>query len=82
MSALDPKVAKKPSGEIVMTWTPDPTCFGYRFYRDGVPVSKSTKAAQASTTFAAETDGLVHVYGIARATEGVPASDHAHGDTA
>lgn len=67
--SLDPQTSKLSDGKIKMTWTPDPSCFGYRFYRDGVPVSKGTKPEQRETTFARETDGKQHVYGIAKAVE-------------
>lgn len=61
---LNPKTAPLPSGKIEMTWTPDPTVFGYRFYRDGTPVSKGSNALQDKITFGAETDGKSHAYGI------------------
>jgi hypothetical protein len=69
MAPLNPQVKKLSGGKIEMTWTPDLSCFGYRFYRDGVAVAKGTKPEQAVTTFAAETDGQTHRYGIARALE-------------
>jgi hypothetical protein len=72
MAALNPKVSKKADGTILMNWNPDTSCFGYRFYRDGIAVSKSTKPTQATTTFKAETDGRQHSYGLARATEQTP----------
>ena len=69
MAALNPQARKLATGTIELTWTPDPTCFGYRFYRDRIPVAKSTRATQPRTTFAPETDGQPHTYSVARATE-------------
>jgi hypothetical protein len=67
--SLNPQARLRTSGLVELTWTPDLTCFGYRFYRDGIPVAKSTKPGQKMTTFAAETDGQSHFYGVARALE-------------
>ena len=53
-----------------MRWTPDPACFGYRFYINDHPVSKSTKPGQTTTTF--KTDGQPTAYGIAAAYEHAP----------
>jgi len=67
--SLNPQASKQTNGMIRLTWTPDLTVFGYRFYRDGVAVAKGTRPEQASTTFKAETDGKSHWYGIGRALE-------------
>jgi len=72
--SLNPQASKQTNGMIRLTWTPDLTVFGYRFYRDGVAVAKGTRPEQASTTFKAETDGKSHWYGIARALEQVSES--------
>jgi len=79
--SLNPQASKQTNGMIRLTWTPDLTVFGYRFYRDGVAVAKGTRPEQASTTFKAETDGKSHWYGVARAlaqvseSVGFPASE-------
>lgn len=69
--SLNPTARKLANGNIELSWTPDPSCFGYRFYRDNVAVAKSTRPTQYLTTFAAETDGKSHSYGIAKAVETV-----------
>lgn len=74
MASLSPQARKLPSGKIELSWTPDTTCFGYRFYRDGVAVSKSTNSSQGKTNFAEETDGKSHRYGVARALEQISES--------
>jgi hypothetical protein len=66
---MNPQAKKLPSGKVQLSWSPDASCFGYRFYRDGIPVSKGSNPSQASVTFAAETDGKPHSYGVARALE-------------
>lgn len=68
--ALNPKVTPNRDGSIHMTWTPDLSAFGYRFYRDAVKVSKSSDPSQQSTNFAKETDGKKHSYGISAARDG------------
>jgi hypothetical protein len=64
---LNPEITPAGPGKVRMTWTPDPACFGYRFYVNDHPVSKSTKPSQTTTTFAH--DGQPTAYGIAAAHE-------------
>lgn len=58
---LNPKVTDQ-GAKVKMTWTPDLTCQGYRFYVDGVAVSRTFKPEAAQTTFEKK-DGT-HSYGI------------------
>jgi len=67
MTELNPKITPAGAGKVKMTWTPDPSVFGYRFYVNDHPVSKSVKPGQASTTFA--WDGQPTAFGIAAAYE-------------
>lgn len=67
MTDLNPKITPAGPGKVRMTWTPDPEAFGYRFYVNDHPVSKSVKPGQFSTTFAF--DGQPTAYGIAASYE-------------
>jgi hypothetical protein len=59
--ALNPQVTDQGT-KVKMTWTPDLACQGYRFYVDGVAVSRTFKPDAAQTTFDKKPGS--HVYGI------------------
>ena len=59
--ALNPQVTDQGT-KVKMTWTPDPSCQGYRFYVDGVAVSRTFKPDASSTTF--QKKAGEHFYGI------------------
>lgn len=48
--ALNPQIRDLGS-KVELSWTPDPTCQGYRFYVDGVAVSRTFKPDANKTTF-------------------------------
>lgn len=59
--ALNPKITEQ-GAKLKMTWTPDPSCQGYRLYVDGSAVSRTFKPDAFETTF----DKLPgsHQYGV------------------
>lgn len=67
MTDLNPKIQPAGAGKVRMTWTPDPSAFGYRFYVNDHPVSKSSRPGQSSTTFSF--DGQPTAYGISASYE-------------
>jgi Polysaccharide lyase len=59
--ALNPRITDQ-GNKLKMTWTPDLSGQGYRFYVDGVAVSRTFKADASSTEF--EKKQGSHKYGI------------------
>lgn len=60
--SLNPKVTDQ-GNKVRLDWTPDLTGQGYRFYIDGVAVSRTFKPDASSTTFG-KPDAGSHRYGV------------------
>lgn len=64
--ALNPHAEKLSNGKIRMTWTPDLSAAtqGYRFFKDGIAVSRTFDKSVDHIDFSDPGDDLVHDYGI------------------